>query len=255
MSMPLPHQARGTGPQVLLVHGTAADFFDQLDQALRIDHRVVRVSRRGFPGSGCDPVHTLPPHTDDLAQILQGGGAPGTVVGWSVGGIIALKLALRHPELVNALVLIEPPWLAKSHPSLALVRAVLGGKLRGAFGNPEAGGERFLRWALGIRTGGSELDSLSMEQRSLIRHAGPAIVAELDGGTGEHLARVLTRPLPIPVRLLCGERSPREFEAAAHRLASLLQIKPEVVAGAGHLLQETHADKVATVVRELTART
>jgi pimeloyl-ACP methyl ester carboxylesterase len=239
---------------VLLVHGTAPDFFDQLDQALRVDHRVVRVSRRGFPGSERDPVRTLPPHTDDLAQIIKGGGAPTTVVGWSVGGIIALELALRHPELVNALVLIEPPWLAKSHPSLGLLGGVVGGKVRGAFGNPEAGGERFLRWALGVRTGGSELDSLSPERRALVRQAGKAILAELDGGTGEHLTRVLTGPLPIPVRLLCGDRSPREFETAAHRLAAILQVKPELVAGASHLLQETHASHVAAIVRELTAR-
>jgi pimeloyl-ACP methyl ester carboxylesterase len=174
------------------------------------------------------------------------------VVGWSIGGILALELAERLPELVRALVLLEPPWLAKHHPTLRMLGGILGGKLRGALGNPAAGGERFLRWALARRDGRCELDDLPPEARQRVRAAGRAMLAELDGGTGEHLAATL-RPLPMPVTLLTGDQSTPEFAAAATRLGALLGITPEIIAGAGHLLQQTHAQAVASAVRRLAA--
>lgn len=244
------HRVIGQGPSVLLVHGTAPDLFEQLERELSPTSRVIRVDRRGYPGSGLPVVSALPPHADDLAAILQREADAAIVVGWSIGGVIALELALRFPALVRGLVLLEPPWLAKKHPTFRMLGGILGGKLRGAFGNPASGGERFHRWALSRRDGRCELDDLAPADRARVRAAGPAMLAELDGGTGEHLEKLLG-PLPMPVTLLTGDQSTVEFGAAAARLGRLLGVEPEVLPGAGHMMQETHARAVAAVVRRL----
>ncbi len=247
------HTVTGHGPNVLLLHGTAPDLFDELTARLATDHRVTRVRRRGYPGSGLPIVHTLPPHADDAAALIREAGAPSIVVGWSIGGIIALDLALRHPDLVAGLVLIEPPWLAKRHATLRMVAGILGGKLRGALGNPGAGGLRFLTWALRHRDGTSGLAGLPAPYHAAIRAAGAAMLAELDGGTGEHLAGSIG-PLRMPVVLLAGSESTPEFPAAAARLAATLQVEVTTVQGAAHLLQETHAEDVARAVRSMSTR-
>lgn len=247
MSLP-PHRVSGQGPLVVLVHGTAPDLFDRLESELRTTHRVLRLDRRGFPGSGLPIVHTLPPHAEDLAALIAREGGEAIVVGWSIGGVIAIELAQRFPERVKGLVLLEPPWQAKRSPTLRMVAAILFGELRGALGMAASGGERFLRWALSRRDGSCELDSLPTDARERIRAAGPAMLAELDGGTGEHL---VARPLQVPVAILAGDASTLEFGAAAERLGAAMGVKPKVLPGAGHLLQETRAPDVAAAVRAM----
>lgn len=70
-------------------------------------HRVVAFDRRGFG----DTAYRPGPHDDlaDLAAVMSATGTgPAVVVGNSRGGGLALDLALDHPELVRALVLIAP---------------------------------------------------------------------------------------------------------------------------------------------------
>lgn len=252
MSLP-PYRVRGQGPLVVLVHGTAPDLFDRLESELLPTHRVARLARRGFPGSGLPVVRELGPHVDDLAELIQREGGRATVVGWSVGGILAVELLQRAPERVDGLVLIEPPWLAKRSPTLRMLAGILIGKLLGAFGRAGAGGERFLRWALSRRDGVNELDVLSSADRERVRAAGEAMLAELDGGTGEHLAGRVAAAR-VPVALLAGDQSTPEFGRAAARLGQALGVEPRVIPGAGHLMQETHAREVAQVLRGLSAR-
>lgn len=101
--MPLHHQVVGSGPRVVLVHGftqTSASWRAVADDLAR-DHQVVLVDAPGHGGSA------------DLALDLRAGagaladvGGPGTYVGYSMGGRLALRCALDHPEVVERLVVI-----------------------------------------------------------------------------------------------------------------------------------------------------
>jgi pimeloyl-ACP methyl ester carboxylesterase len=107
-----------TGRPVLLVHGGAEDAEMLAPQAEAIaarGHRVIWYDRRGtagstrddWPGSGADQ------HADDAAGLLRDlAAAPATVLGFSSGGIVALALAARHPDLVAEAIAWEPPALA-----------------------------------------------------------------------------------------------------------------------------------------------
>src|SRR3954471_3751496 len=129
----LRYRQTGAGaPAVLLVHGTAAALWGDLPERLGGRHRVVDYDRRGYDGSTGPAPSTLGVHTDDAAELLDRlDMAPALVVGWSVGGVLALHLGVRYPARVAGLVLLEPPLHAKRHPSLRLLCGVVGGVLAG----------------------------------------------------------------------------------------------------------------------------
>ena len=106
----------GTGPVVLLLNGwTASGLVWPGDWLARLErrYRVVRVDNRGTGWSRTAPApFTIGDMAEDAAEVLRGIGAgPATVLGLSMGGMIAQELALRHPELVGQLVLVgtRPP--------------------------------------------------------------------------------------------------------------------------------------------------
>lgn len=99
----------GTGRAVLLVHGQPGRGLDweALGRRLSSDHRVVAPDRPGW-GDDERPATSLAANATDLASIIEllGLPLPVTVVGHSLGGGIAIELALSRPDLVGALVLL-----------------------------------------------------------------------------------------------------------------------------------------------------
>lgn len=101
------------GEPWLLLHGlgaTAATYLPLLPQ-LQGDCRLVLPELSTLGGSrGPDPALAIPQATGALAQIIerQSPGHPVTVCGISLGGWIAVRLALARPELVSRLLLVVP---------------------------------------------------------------------------------------------------------------------------------------------------
>jgi len=104
----------GAGPAVLLVHGLGGQMshFDYgIVEQLARSHRVVVVDRPGSGHSLRDELTSadVSAQAQALAVLIDklGLGRP-TVVGHSLGGAIALTLALEHPASVGALALVAP---------------------------------------------------------------------------------------------------------------------------------------------------
>jgi pimeloyl-ACP methyl ester carboxylesterase len=99
----------GSGSAVVLVHGLggAASNWVELAPSLVETKRVIVPELPGHGGSS--PLAAAPnlnPFADRVAGLLEWEGvAEATVVGHSFGGSVALRLAMRHPRLVGALVL------------------------------------------------------------------------------------------------------------------------------------------------------
>lgn len=95
--------------------------------------------------------------------------APATVVGWSRGGMVALELALAHPDLVERLVLVEPGFEPTKHMTPGLARMFLGFHARRRF-DERAAIDRMMRWATARRDGGSswEEEAFGQERREVV---------------------------------------------------------------------------------------
>ncbi|QKG20412.1 alpha/beta fold hydrolase [Actinomadura verrucosospora] len=101
---------RGAGPGLLLAHGAGGGIeanYGPIMDGLAARRTVVGVD---YPGSGATPVARGRLEADELVdQLVAAADAEGldtfAVSGYSLGGPVAIRLAVRYPERVSALVL------------------------------------------------------------------------------------------------------------------------------------------------------
>jgi pimeloyl-ACP methyl ester carboxylesterase len=106
------HQ-EGAGPDIVLIHGAMTTSHDWLASPvfseLKKSHRVSVIDRPGHGQSRRPRFGTPREQADQIADGLSQLGIRRAVVGaHSYGGLVALALAQRHPELVSELVLVAP---------------------------------------------------------------------------------------------------------------------------------------------------
>jgi esterase len=122
---PLAYREAGAGEPLLLVHGSLSDYREWEKQlpVFAGAHRAIAVSlRHCYPerwdGTGGD--FTVGRDAKDLASfIARRGLGPVDLVAHSRGGVVALQLALHHPDLVRSLVLADPDGLEGLLPETA----------------------------------------------------------------------------------------------------------------------------------------
>jgi lipase len=105
----------GSGPDpILCLHGITAQHraFNALARHLEGSRSLVGVDLRGR-GDSAKPEsgYGLEAHAGDVIRVLDHLGLGRTVIlGHSMGGFVALKVALSYPERVRALVLLDGGW-------------------------------------------------------------------------------------------------------------------------------------------------
>lgn len=96
---------------ILFIHGntSSAIFFEPLFDQLPEGSRVIAPDLRGFGRSSYDkPIETLTDFADDIKLFLDALGIMHvSLVGWSLGGNIAMEFATTYPDMVHALVLLS----------------------------------------------------------------------------------------------------------------------------------------------------
>jgi pimeloyl-ACP methyl ester carboxylesterase len=129
-------EQRGNGnAPVLVLHGGLSDgeiLLDAWEPSLGATHSLTAFDRRGH-GRTADtdaPFHYDDMATETIAVLESVVGEPAHLVGWSDGGIVAMAVALRRPDLVRRLVLIGTNFhyegalevnFAPDEPGLALI--------------------------------------------------------------------------------------------------------------------------------------
>lgn len=250
----------GSGPPVILIHGTMADYreWSPQMQALAKHHRVIAYSRRyHWPNSppGKDADVTIPRQVEDLAAIIKSLRiAPASIVGHSFGGQVALFLALQHPELVRTLVLLDPaaPSVLGNTPEsegAMKQRQAFREEMSKAFDSGDA--ERIVRTALKNFAPG-EFDYAPREIRNMYVANIPAF--RLDSTTPRPaLTCEDIQRIAAPALVVTGGRSPMQQTAAevAHCLkaGNILRL-PQ----ATHHMQLDHPQEVNEAVLTFLAK-
>ena len=101
---------QGRGAPVVLSHalGLELSMWDELAARLAAGgHEVLRYDHRGHGGSAVPPgPYAMADLVDDAARLIrEWGRGPVTWIGLSMGAMVGMGLAIRHPELVAKLVL------------------------------------------------------------------------------------------------------------------------------------------------------
>ncbi len=234
-----PHDA----PAVVMLHGLVsgnmASWYSTIASPLAADRRVVLYDQRGHGGSSLPASgFGLDRQTADLRAVLDHHGLaaqPVDVVGHSMGALIALRFALRHPSAVRRLVLVDAPMPARDYvaPSLLGVRtpetlaAYLDAELKGLSGRRRERQQRRLAALLFESTMVSDVLAMDAEPAA-------ALAA-----------------LRRPVLLVYGRRSP--CFAAGEALAAVLPDAHLETLDCGHYIPEEAPQALRTVLSRFLA--
>jgi 3-oxoadipate enol-lactonase len=239
--MGLYHQIEGEGAPLVLIHAGICDsrMWDAQWPAAAEGRRALRYDMRGF---GRSPIPPEPfSHAADLADLLDSQGVSGAaLVAVSMGGRVALELAIARPDLVSKLVLSGPGL--PNHEWSQAVRAY--GEAEDAAidaGDLDAASEINVRfWVDGV---GRTRDQVDTQVRSRVHEMQlRALELQVEAGEAaeEHLlADDVDRRLgeiTVPAMVLVGEHDVADMHEIADRIATAVPgARLELIAGTAHL--------------------
>lgn len=239
----MPYPAK----KVCLIHGWAANRHVFDDFVPRLPHDWA-VSAFNLPGHGGAPFS----EPFDIAAAADGYAAqidtPAHILGWSLGGLVALYLAARHPEKVKSLCLTAtfakftaapdyPEGL--NHPALA--------KMVGAFQQDYAKHiKQFLQLQLlNTENAGTVLHKILPD---LVRHGAPQALQSALDAVSRADARPFLAQIRQPVLLVFGQKdaiSPPRMGEYLHR--HLPDSRLHLMEKAAHAPFLSHAGEFAAV--------
>ena len=235
----LYYEEVGQGVPILLIHpaGATASTWGAATQELVRIGRVITYHRRGYARSGGHRVRSVATHTADAAAILESLAAPpAVVVGTSAGAAIAVDLAVRRPDLVQAVIAHEFPWRFTRHlPTASQVAALakIGSlALGGRYGDAA---EALLRSAYSYRDGGTAWDAFPEQWRRVARDNARGALTDFRNSIGVYPSRTELATVHVPVVCSYGARSPDSMFRLVRALASAIPAaRTHRIEGAGH---------------------
>jgi pimeloyl-[acyl-carrier protein] methyl ester esterase len=239
-------------PVLALLHGWGmnARVFDALAQRLDADFELRVLNLPGHGGRDVLPHNTLQSWADDLAQQLP---EHSIVLGWSLGGQVAMRAALDHPQKIARLILLAstPKFVATEDWDRGMVAADLQDFGAALIADTQATLLRFL----GLQTRGMAGQKTLLQQLRQTLLASPAAHAAALAGGLEILQQTDLRSelpqLAQPTLVLHGALDTLTPPAAGAWLAGALPAARHVeFARAAHAPHLSHGDEVAVAIRQ-----
>ena len=240
-----------TLPAIVLLHGAG---FDHTTWALHtrwFAHHGFAVLAPDLPGHGRSlgkPLPTIADMADWTAALIEASGATkAKLVGHSMGSLIALETAARHPAKVSGLSLIGTAATMTVGPDL----------LRAAEANEQAAIDMVSIWGLGFQAelGGSLAPGLWMHsgaQRVLERCRPGVLYNDLAACNAYQGALAAAATITVPATLILGERDMMTPAKAGKALAAAIpHAKTIVLPGAGHMMMAERPDELLAALQGL----
>lgn len=244
----------GEGPLVVLLHGFPEFWYSwrhQLPALAAAGYRTVAVDLRGYNLSdrprGVES-YVLPTLARDIEHLIRAlGSESASLVGHDWGGLVAWELAMRHPDLVERLAILNLPHPERMKTGLRSARQLRRSWYVGFFQLPVLS-ENYLRWgdfsfirrAFGAGSPGSTADDIERYVSAIARPG--ALTAAVNHYRG--LARLAIRepnrsvPIEAPVLVIWGEQDPYlGAELAEPDRRWVPNLRMERVPAAGHWVQ------------------
>jgi len=234
-SIRLYYEERGAGDPILCIHGSlssAMTWAEPADELAQLG-RVITYDRRGCSRSERPQPYlttTVSEHADDAAALQEDLSAtPAIVVGRSSGGEVATDLALRYPEHVRALVLLEGATANLSPGARKWIAELTARVISTAAEAPETVAEVVVRDALGD----AAWEGFPDDVKRMFAANGPAVLAELRGGELEVDAATLAA-IKQPTLLVAATDSIEPLRETTYAMAEALPNARMVLAGRPH---------------------
>jgi pimeloyl-ACP methyl ester carboxylesterase len=250
----LYYEERGQGAPIVCIHGTSSSAMVWRPAAIETLARLGRVityDRRGCTRSERpEPYATsVVEHADDAAALIEAlEAAPAVVIGRSYGGETALELALRAPEKVRALALLEAAALTLDAEAMAWANELRRTVEEAAARDPDSVAEILLRRVLGDGT----WEGFPPALREMFAANSPAILAEFRGPWLEATADDLSR-VSVPTLLVAGSDSPPAFRRVTDLMAAAIPGPTAAIVPGGHLIDPGSPEVIAFVQAVLAA--
>jgi pimeloyl-ACP methyl ester carboxylesterase len=237
-------------PTVVLLHGAG---FDHTTWALHtrwFAHHGYGVLAPDLPAHGRSagaPLATIAEMADWTAALLDAAGAAtARLVGHSMGSLIALETAARHPAKVSSLSLIGTAATMTVGPDL----------LKAAQANDDAAIEMVSIWGLGFQAelGGSLAPGLWMHsgaQRVLEQCRPGVLFNDLSACNAYQGALAAAAKITVPTTFILGERDMMTPARAGQALAAAVpNSRTVVLRGAGHMMMVERPDELLAALRD-----
>jgi pimeloyl-ACP methyl ester carboxylesterase len=230
----------GTGPPLVLVHGTPADHtrWRPLLPYLEPHTTVHAIDRRGRDASDDAPAYDLVREYEDVAAVVDAvaaaSGAPVDLYGHSHGGIVAFGAATLTPNL-GRLVLYEG-WPVPN-PEVYALPPGLEDRLDAllANGDRDAVVEAVFRGLELVSDADMEAFKAAPSWPGRVA-AAHTITREIRAETGARLDPELAARISVPVLLVTGQRSADPSKADIEAVAAALpDARIVVIEGQGHV--------------------
>jgi pimeloyl-ACP methyl ester carboxylesterase len=267
----LHYVEQGSGPPIVMIHGLGGqlrNFGRPMVDDLARDYRVIRVDR---PGSGYSPRDSgtsarLRVQAEAIAELIRilKLDRP-LIVGHSLGGALALSIALNHPDVVGGLALIAPltqvqsiddvppvfkPLVIRSpamRKAVAWTVATPMGMMRGEKALVEVFAPEPVPADFGTEGGGL----LAMRPGNF--YATSTDLVDLEGELEGMVERYPTLTVPVSI-LYARADNLLDYQLHGERTASEIRgAEIELVEG-GHMLPFTQPELTAAFVRRAAAR-
>jgi pimeloyl-ACP methyl ester carboxylesterase len=236
-------------PAVVLLHGAGFDHSTWALHSRWFAHHGYSVLAPDLPGHGRSAgpaLSTIADMSDWTAALLDAAGAPkARLVGHSMGSLIALDTAARHPEKVSGLSLIGTAATMTVGPDL----------LKAAEADDHAAIDMVSIWGLGYRAelGGSLAPGLWMHQgaqRVLQRNAPGVLYRDLNACNSYQNALAAAAEIKVPATVILGERDMMTPAKSGKMLAAAIaDARTIVLPGAGHMMMVEQPDELLAALQ------